>query len=124
MDTARPFTPDWTRPTGPAWYQTHTLAYAEELGHDVHPIEAYLRSETGASVERYRKGDRKTPPKAVRRRGLRGRRGFRTGVRVVKARPRAPAGACGPRRRRSSVGGGTPPHMVQPCPPAAPRLQL
>ncbi|MFE5197947.1 telomere-associated protein Tap [Streptomyces sp. NPDC056601] len=46
-----PFTPDGTRPTGPAWYQTHTLAYAQELGHDVHPIEAYLRRETGAYLD-------------------------------------------------------------------------
>ncbi|MET9662734.1 helix-turn-helix transcriptional regulator [Streptomyces sp. NPDC006510] len=46
-----PFTPDGTRPAGPAWYQTHTLAYAQELGHDVHPIEAYLRRETGAYLD-------------------------------------------------------------------------
>ncbi|MFD0034076.1 telomere-associated protein Tap [Streptomyces sp. NPDC127172] len=46
-----PFTPDGTRPTGPAWYQTHTLAYAQELGHDVHPLEAYLRRETGAYLD-------------------------------------------------------------------------
>ncbi|MGQ7754800.1 telomere-associated protein Tap (plasmid) [Streptomyces sp. WC2508] len=46
-----PFTPDGTRPVGPAWYQTHTLAYAQELGHDVHPIEAYLRRETGAYLD-------------------------------------------------------------------------
>ncbi|TGN74348.1 hypothetical protein E5082_29995 [Streptomyces griseoluteus] len=30
-----PFTPDGSRPTGPAWYQTHTVAYAQELGYDV-----------------------------------------------------------------------------------------
>uniref|UniRef100_A0AAU2UVU1 Helix-turn-helix domain-containing protein n=1 Tax=Streptomyces sp. NBC_00003 TaxID=2903608 RepID=A0AAU2UVU1_9ACTN len=46
-----PFTPDGTRPTGPAWYQTHTLAYAHELGHNVHPIEAYLRRERGAYLD-------------------------------------------------------------------------
>ncbi|MFJ1975290.1 telomere-associated protein Tap [Streptomyces sp. NPDC087903] len=46
-----PFTPDGTRPTGPAWYQTHTVAYAQELGHNVHPIEAYLRRETGAYLD-------------------------------------------------------------------------
>ncbi|MFC0602320.1 telomere-associated protein Tap [Streptomyces palmae] len=46
-----PFTPDGTRPTGRAWYQTHTLAYAQELGYDVHPIEAYLRRETGAYLD-------------------------------------------------------------------------
>ncbi|MFF4704588.1 telomere-associated protein Tap [Streptomyces sp. NPDC001288] len=46
-----PFTPDGTRPPGPAWYQTHTVAYAQELGYDVHPIEAYLRRETGAYLD-------------------------------------------------------------------------
>ncbi|WP_327111094.1 helix-turn-helix domain-containing protein [Streptomyces sp. NBC_01341] len=46
-----PFTPDGTRPTGPAWYQTHTVAYAQELGHNVTPIEAYLRRETGAYLD-------------------------------------------------------------------------
>ncbi|NWF27442.1 helix-turn-helix domain-containing protein [Streptomyces sp. PKU-EA00015] len=46
-----PFTPDGERPTGPAWYQTHTVAYAAELGYDVHPIEAYLRRETGAYLD-------------------------------------------------------------------------
>ncbi|MFJ3762492.1 telomere-associated protein Tap [Streptomyces sp. NPDC090080] len=46
-----PFTPDGSRPTGPAWYQTHTLAYAQELGYDVHPTEAYLRKETGAYLD-------------------------------------------------------------------------
>ncbi|MDW8810244.1 helix-turn-helix domain-containing protein [Streptomyces scabiei] len=46
-----PFTPDGTRPTGPAWYQTHTVAYAQELGYNVEPIEAYLRRETGAYLD-------------------------------------------------------------------------
>ncbi|MFI1606987.1 telomere-associated protein Tap [Streptomyces griseofuscus] len=46
-----PFTPDGSRPTGPAWYQTHTLAYAQQLGYDVHPVEAYLRRETGAYLD-------------------------------------------------------------------------
>ncbi|MCX5264713.1 helix-turn-helix domain-containing protein [Streptomyces sp. NBC_00199] len=46
-----PFTPDGTRPTGPAWYQTHTVAYAQELGYDVHPVEAFLRRETGAYLD-------------------------------------------------------------------------
>ncbi|MCP9963464.1 helix-turn-helix domain-containing protein [Streptomyces somaliensis] len=46
-----PFTPDGTRPTGPAWYQTHTVAYAQELGFNVAPIEAYLRRETGAYLD-------------------------------------------------------------------------
>ncbi|MER5376256.1 DnaB-like helicase C-terminal domain-containing protein [Streptomyces sp. NPDC002553] len=38
-----PFTPDGTRPTGPAWYQTHTVALAVELGHTPQPMEAYVR---------------------------------------------------------------------------------
>ncbi|MFD4552261.1 telomere-associated protein Tap [Streptomyces sp. NPDC058466] len=46
-----PFTPDGTRPTGPAWYQTHTIAYAQELGYNVAPLEAYLRRETGAYLD-------------------------------------------------------------------------
>ncbi|MFI1508212.1 telomere-associated protein Tap [Streptomyces sp. NPDC020597] len=46
-----PFTPDGTRPTGPAWYQTHTVAYAQELGFNVRPLEAYLRRETGAYLD-------------------------------------------------------------------------
>ncbi|MBZ6295892.1 telomere-associated protein Tap [Streptomyces olivaceus] len=46
-----PFTPDGTRPTGSAWYQTHTVAYAQELGYNVAPIEAYLRRETGAYLD-------------------------------------------------------------------------
>ncbi|MEV0449872.1 helix-turn-helix transcriptional regulator [Streptomyces sp. NPDC050600] len=46
-----PFTPDGTRPTGPAWYATHTVAYAQELGYNVEPIEAYLRRETGAYLD-------------------------------------------------------------------------
>ncbi len=46
-----PFTPTGVRPTGPAWYQTHTVAYAQELGYNVQPIEAYLRRETGAYLD-------------------------------------------------------------------------
>ncbi|TGZ12412.1 transcriptional regulator [Streptomyces sp. S816] len=46
-----PFTPTGERPTGPAWYQTHTVAYAQELGYNVTPIEAYLRRETGAYLD-------------------------------------------------------------------------
>ncbi|TPQ23761.1 telomere-associated protein Tap [Streptomyces sporangiiformans] len=46
-----PFTPTGERPTGPAWYQTHTVAYAVELGYNVAPIEAYLRRETGAYLD-------------------------------------------------------------------------
>ncbi|MER6445355.1 telomere-associated protein Tap [Streptomyces venezuelae] len=46
-----PFTPTGQRPEGPAWYQTHTLAYAQELGYDVTPVEAFLRRETGAYLD-------------------------------------------------------------------------
>ncbi|MET7458063.1 helix-turn-helix domain-containing protein [Streptomyces sp. NPDC005574] len=46
-----PFTPDGIRPTGPAWYQTHTVAYAQELGYNVQPLEGYLRRETGAYLD-------------------------------------------------------------------------
>ncbi|MER7720053.1 helix-turn-helix domain-containing protein [Streptomyces flaveolus] len=46
-----PFTPSGERPTGPAWYETHTVAYAVELGHDVAPLEAYLRHESGAYLD-------------------------------------------------------------------------
>ncbi|WP_367126332.1 telomere-associated protein Tap, partial [Streptomyces phytohabitans] len=46
-----PFTPAGVRPAGPAWYQTHTVAYAQELGHNVEPLEAYLRRETGAYLD-------------------------------------------------------------------------
>ncbi|MGW3852501.1 telomere-associated protein Tap [Streptomyces fagopyri] len=46
-----PFTPSGIRPEGPAWYQTHTVAYAQELGYSVQPIEAYLRRETGAYLD-------------------------------------------------------------------------
>ncbi|MFI9297580.1 telomere-associated protein Tap [Streptomyces gardneri] len=46
-----PFTPTGERPTGPAWYQTHTVAYAQELGFNVEVLEAYLRKETGAYLD-------------------------------------------------------------------------
>lgn len=46
-----PFTPDGTRPGGPAWYATPTVAYAVELGHDVRPTEAYVRPEHGAYLD-------------------------------------------------------------------------
>jgi transcriptional regulator with XRE-family HTH domain len=46
-----PFTPDGARPTGPAWHQTHTVAYAQELGYSVAPLEAYLRRESGAYLD-------------------------------------------------------------------------
>ncbi|MFI1502574.1 telomere-associated protein Tap [Streptomyces platensis] len=43
-----PFTPKGTRPTGPAWYSTSTVAYAVELGATIQPSEAYVRYEHGA----------------------------------------------------------------------------
>jgi transcriptional regulator with XRE-family HTH domain len=46
-----PFTPSGRRPEGPAWYQTHTVAYAVELGYEVAPIEGYLRRESGAFLD-------------------------------------------------------------------------
>ncbi|KOV38368.1 transcriptional regulator [Streptomyces sp. XY431] len=46
-----PFTPTGRPPTGPAWYATPTVAYALELGHDVAPIEAYLREQSGAYLD-------------------------------------------------------------------------
>ncbi|WP_202426607.1 telomere-associated protein Tap [Streptomyces sp. HUCO-GS316] len=46
-----PFTPTGLRPQGPGWYATPTLAYAEELGVEVRPLEAYLREETGAYLD-------------------------------------------------------------------------
>ncbi|WP_063830752.1 telomere-associated protein Tap [Kitasatospora phosalacinea] len=42
-----PFTADGSAPTGPAWYSTAKLAYAVELGADVHPSEGWLRHESG-----------------------------------------------------------------------------
>ncbi|MGW3041783.1 telomere-associated protein Tap [Kitasatospora sp. NPDC001159] len=46
-----PFTPTGKPPEGPAWYATPTVAYAQELGHDVQPVEAYLREQTGAYLD-------------------------------------------------------------------------
>ncbi|WP_369394891.1 helix-turn-helix domain-containing protein [Streptomyces sp. CG1] len=46
-----PFTPTGLRPHEPGWYTTATLAYAEELGCEVRPLEAYLRQETGAYLD-------------------------------------------------------------------------
>lgn len=42
-----PFTPHGRRPEGPAWYATPTIAYAQELGAAVRPLEAWLRPESG-----------------------------------------------------------------------------
>ncbi|MEV1007266.1 helix-turn-helix domain-containing protein [Streptomyces sp. NPDC049881] len=46
-----PFTPTGEHPTGPAWYATHTVAYAQELGYNIAPVEAYLRHTTGAYLD-------------------------------------------------------------------------
>ncbi|MFJ3913230.1 telomere-associated protein Tap [Streptomyces vinaceus] len=46
-----PFTPTGLPPTGPAWYATPTLAYAQELGLPVHPTEAWLRPDHGAYLD-------------------------------------------------------------------------
>ncbi|MBN3932345.1 helix-turn-helix transcriptional regulator [Streptomyces verrucosisporus] len=46
-----PFTPTGERPEGPAWYATPTVAYAQELGYDVRPAEAYLRRDSGAYLD-------------------------------------------------------------------------
>ncbi|MEU9157930.1 helix-turn-helix transcriptional regulator [Streptomyces sp. NPDC048417] len=46
-----PFTPTGERPTGPAWYETRTVAYAVELGYDVAPIEANVRYENGRYLD-------------------------------------------------------------------------
>ncbi|MFF8868401.1 telomere-associated protein Tap [Streptomyces sp. NPDC015139] len=46
-----PFTPTGCRPEGPSWYETHTVAYAQELGYNVQPLEAYLRYEKGPYLQ-------------------------------------------------------------------------
>ncbi|MFF6771967.1 telomere-associated protein Tap [Streptomyces sp. NPDC012637] len=54
VDGARlpsPFTPSGRPPTGPAWYATPTLAYAVELGFDVAPLEAYVRTRSGRYLD-------------------------------------------------------------------------
>ncbi|MYU24770.1 helix-turn-helix transcriptional regulator [Streptomyces sp. SID8352] len=50
-----PFTPTGERPTGPAWYATPTVAYAVELGFDVAPIEAYVRTQKGRYLDSWYK---------------------------------------------------------------------
>ncbi|MEU6587711.1 helix-turn-helix domain-containing protein [Streptomyces sp. NPDC046881] len=46
-----PFTPTGERPEGPAWYATPTVAYAVELGYDVAPLEAWVRTESGRFLD-------------------------------------------------------------------------
>ncbi|MFJ2774264.1 telomere-associated protein Tap [Streptomyces sp. NPDC087300] len=50
-----PFTPRGERPQGPAWYATPTVAYAVELGFDVAPIEAYVRTRNGRYLDAWYK---------------------------------------------------------------------
>jgi hypothetical protein len=46
-----PFTPKGERPEGPAWYATPTVAYAQELGYEVRPLEAWVRYENGRYLD-------------------------------------------------------------------------
>ncbi|MEW2435998.1 helix-turn-helix domain-containing protein [Streptomyces caniferus] len=46
-----PFTPTGQRPTGPAWYATPTVSYAVELGYDVTPVEAWVRTDSGRFLD-------------------------------------------------------------------------
>ncbi|MDI5973522.1 helix-turn-helix domain-containing protein [Streptomyces sp. SL13] len=46
-----PFTPKGDRPAGPAWYATPTVAYAQELGYEVRPVEAWVRYESGRYLD-------------------------------------------------------------------------
>ncbi|MGI5262440.1 telomere-associated protein Tap [Streptomyces angustmyceticus] len=46
-----PFTPKGERPEGPAWYATPTVAYAQELGYEVRPTEAWVRRENGRYLD-------------------------------------------------------------------------
>ncbi|MFI8944304.1 telomere-associated protein Tap [Streptomyces syringium] len=46
-----PFTPKGDRPEGPAWYATPTVAYAQELGYEVRPVEAWVRRENGRYLD-------------------------------------------------------------------------
>ncbi|MER5502996.1 helix-turn-helix transcriptional regulator [Streptomyces sp. NPDC002561] len=50
-----PFTPKGDHPTGPGWYATPTVAYAMELGCDVAPIEAYVRTHSGRYLDSWYK---------------------------------------------------------------------
>ncbi|MFJ2136457.1 telomere-associated protein Tap [Streptomyces sp. NPDC087845] len=50
-----PFTPKGDRPEGPAWHATPTVAYAVELGFDVAPIKAYVRTQTGRYLDAWYK---------------------------------------------------------------------
>ncbi|MEU6662989.1 helix-turn-helix transcriptional regulator [Streptomyces sp. NPDC046821] len=45
------FTPKGDHPTGLAWYATPTVAYAQELGYEVRPTEAWVRRENGRYLD-------------------------------------------------------------------------
>lgn len=63
-----PFTPDGTHPTGPAWYETHTIAYATELGFRPGPTQAHVRPDEkqaaalGLAPHPPAEGDTNPPP--------------------------------------------------------------
>lgn len=40
-----------TAPEGPAWYPTPTVAYAQELGYDLAPNEAWVRYDNGRDLD-------------------------------------------------------------------------
>ncbi|MFE9426995.1 telomere-associated protein Tap [Kitasatospora sp. NPDC006697] len=46
-----PFSADGNRPTGPAWYSTVKLAYAQELGATVQPLEGWLRHDSSPYLD-------------------------------------------------------------------------
>ncbi|MGA5421969.1 telomere-associated protein Tap [Streptomyces lavendulocolor] len=46
-----PFTPKGERPAGPGWYATPTVAYAQELGYEVRPVEAWVRYDNGRYLD-------------------------------------------------------------------------
>ncbi|GGR08741.1 hypothetical protein GCM10010195_74280 [Kitasatospora griseola] len=50
-----PFTQDGSAPQGPAWYSTAKLAYAVELGADIRPERAWLRTESGPYLDPWHK---------------------------------------------------------------------
>ncbi|MEV2255676.1 helix-turn-helix domain-containing protein [Streptomyces sp. NPDC050147] len=50
-----PFTPKGESPEGPAWYATPTVQYAVELGFDVAPLEAHVRTQTARYLDAWYK---------------------------------------------------------------------
>ncbi|MEV4928066.1 telomere-associated protein Tap [Streptomyces roseoverticillatus] len=50
-----PFTRTGRRPTGPGWYVTATVAYAQELGARVEPLEAWVRPTPGPYLDPWHK---------------------------------------------------------------------